>query len=908
MMTRLVKTLFFIGIALLITGLVAPSFINWNKHKSALMAQISPYFQRKISVDGNISFQILPQPELQLANVTVANADGSMKNPLMKLKSLDVQVDLMPLLQGQIVVNTVNLMQPVFNVEVYNNGKTNLSGFFSPSDDDLVTTAKATQLNQISVTDGTLHYTNVLTGTHKTFDNLTLTVSADTLLGPYHVTGTMEYQQTNANIEIDTGVFDQTMTAPIELSFMPVEKMPQITLKGTISLHGGINLGGKLSLSNGSLSSLADIPELNALDFWETDVSMTGAMTLKGDRFTLKDIDARFGQDSHLRGTVSVKVPHRGIRDVQANLSADDLTVTGQYANAYLAIPDGYKINLRLKGKNILWDGKKLATADISAFTENKNWQIRSAQVTLAGHSDITFSGTVMPDADSAVYTHLHITTDDLGKMVDAFAPASTNSFSILGGENAPFKKMQMSSSLQISPDKISFYDIDATLGKTGKISGVLNVARTTKQPNFTAMLHLDGWDSAEFPEAFQKFLMGSQATLQLTADNFTTNGLSLTGITFDATTGANGLKIRKFDGDLSGSDDTFSMTGRVANLAPASGVDITYALKAADAPKIAKSLGAALPPLTGRNFSLKGTVMQTPEGDYSYTAAGQADALTLQGQTIGHASFALNAPKPLTVSILNLTGELWSGALKGRLDFTAGANPEIWAATFKGSVKKAHLPALQEQLGLKGFAIGSGDIDFDLSTADNTLQSANGDISLQADKLTVDDFNATRLPERLHKLKKMPADLATLVSDAVHHDGASVFKNVQGKFKIDHGKISITSLTADNTTARMSLTGTASIALRSYALSGSLQLLKQKDFPALTITRSSKDPDYAVSDGKALQTYVGKHLPPPPTLKKREKHVLLLKKEDHPISDILDRLNAPGIAAEKPAAQSPPS
>ncbi len=906
MMTRLVKTLFFIGLALLITGLIAPGFINWNNHKAALMAQISPYFQRKISVDGNISFQILPQPELQLADVTVANADGSMKKPFMKLKSLDVQVDLMPLLQGQIVVNTVNLMQPVFNVEVYNDGKTNLSGFFAPSDSGLATTAQATQLNQISVTDGTLHYANVLTGTRKTFDNLTLTVSANTLLGPYHVTGSMEYQQTNAGIQIDTGAFDQTMTAPIDISFMPVEKMPQITLKGTISLQGGINLGGKLSLSNGSLASLADIPALNALDFWQTDVSMTGAMTLKGDRFSLRDMDATFGQAGHLRGAVSVTVPHRGVRDVRADLSADGLAVTSQYSDDYPAIPDGYEINLRLKGKNVLWDGKKLAAVDISASTEKKEWQIRSAHVRLVGHSDIGFSGTVTPQTDSAVYTQIHITTDDLGKMVDAFAPESTNAFRALGGDGAPVKKMQMSGSLKISPDEISFHDIDATFGKTGKVSGALDVARKTKQPKFTAALHLDGWNSSRLPEAFQKFLMGSKSTLQLTADNFTIDGLSLSGVTFDATTGANGLTIRKFDGDLSG-NDTFSITGRVADLAPASGLDLSYTLNAADAPKIAKSLGASLPPLAGSNFSLKGTVTQTQGGDYSYMAAGQADMLTLQGQTINHASFTLNASKPLTVSILNLTGKLWSGALEGRLDYTEGANPETWSATFKGNIKKARLTALQEQFRFKGFSVGKGDIDFGLASDDSTLQSTTGDISLQADMLTVSDFNAARLPEQLQKLKKMPTDLAGLVSDAVHHGGTSVFKSVQGKFKLDHGKIEIESLTADNAAEKLSLTGAAGIAPSSYALSGSLQLLKPKDFPALTVTRSSKDADYAIDGGKALQTYIGKNLPPPPVLKKRGKHVLPPQKKGHPIGDILNRLNAPRSDAAKPEAKSPP-
>ena len=57
MMTRIVKILFFLGVALLIVCFVAPSFIDWNKHKAEVMAQIEPYFQRKVTVAGNISFK-----------------------------------------------------------------------------------------------------------------------------------------------------------------------------------------------------------------------------------------------------------------------------------------------------------------------------------------------------------------------------------------------------------------------------------------------------------------------------------------------------------------------------------------------------------------------------------------------------------------------------------------------------------------------------------------------------------------------------------------------------------------------------------------------------------------------------------------------------------------------------------
>src|SRR5580698_10180552 len=100
MMTRIVKLLFFLGVALLIACLVAPSFIDWNRHKAEVMAQISPYFKRKIDVTGNVSFKILPQPGIMLESVSIANAEGAKTASLITLKSLEARIRLEPLLEG----------------------------------------------------------------------------------------------------------------------------------------------------------------------------------------------------------------------------------------------------------------------------------------------------------------------------------------------------------------------------------------------------------------------------------------------------------------------------------------------------------------------------------------------------------------------------------------------------------------------------------------------------------------------------------------------------------------------------------------------------------------------------------------------------------------------------------------
>ncbi len=222
MMTRIVKILFFMGVLLLIVCFVAPSFIDWNQHKAEVMAQISPYFQRKVDVAGKISLMILPQPEIMLESVSIANADGAKAASLITLKSLEARIKLEPLLEGRVEVENINLTEPVLNLEVAGDGKTNLAGVLASST-DLGAAAGAVQLNQVTITHGTLHYFGQLTGTEKTFENLNLSVKADTLLGPYKIVGDMQYQKTRVNVDMDTGVFDKGMSSPVHITLLPAD-------------------------------------------------------------------------------------------------------------------------------------------------------------------------------------------------------------------------------------------------------------------------------------------------------------------------------------------------------------------------------------------------------------------------------------------------------------------------------------------------------------------------------------------------------------------------------------------------------------------------------------------------------------------------------------------------------------
>ncbi len=68
---------------------------------------------RKLTVNGDPSFSIFPDVALTLPEVALSNAAGGEAADLVRIKSADIQVDLMAAISGDVVIKRFVLVEPV---------------------------------------------------------------------------------------------------------------------------------------------------------------------------------------------------------------------------------------------------------------------------------------------------------------------------------------------------------------------------------------------------------------------------------------------------------------------------------------------------------------------------------------------------------------------------------------------------------------------------------------------------------------------------------------------------------------------------------------------------------------------------------------------------------------------------
>ena len=121
-MKKIILAVFTLLILLVIGLLVGPSFIDWNQHKARIIAEAEKASGYNIDITGDLSLTLFPAPTLKVDGLIVEAPKKVKFENLVSVKSTEVSVQLMPLLQKKVDVSKVTLIDPVVNVELFKDG------------------------------------------------------------------------------------------------------------------------------------------------------------------------------------------------------------------------------------------------------------------------------------------------------------------------------------------------------------------------------------------------------------------------------------------------------------------------------------------------------------------------------------------------------------------------------------------------------------------------------------------------------------------------------------------------------------------------------------------------------------------------------------------------------------------
>ncbi|WP_120498684.1 AsmA family protein [Kiloniella sp. EL199] len=309
--------------------LFGPGFVNWNKYKSDITEQVYAYTGRTMDIEGDLNLRVLPIPSFSATDVRFANDPRSSNEAMVTLDELGVKVAIFPLLSGRLRVDEVILRKPTIHIEKFSDGsgnwvfsskeikkeagntaEINNSGFSAQESNQSKpesTFFSGVTLDRFRIVDGTIHYDDAERTTHETLEGINVEIAANSLTGPFSLSGDLLLRGQRTEVELDLGRFAEEGATAINTGVRLPDSQAKLKFNGSVSRHvNSISYRGKFEGDGSDLGSL--VSELFKVDMKtsaESDFELSAELEGNLNKLAVNDIVVRVGAQK-ITGGVNV--------------------------------------------------------------------------------------------------------------------------------------------------------------------------------------------------------------------------------------------------------------------------------------------------------------------------------------------------------------------------------------------------------------------------------------------------------------------------------------------------------------------------------------------------------------------------------------------------------------------------
>ncbi len=290
-------------IGLVFAGLlIGPSFVDWEKYKPQILAQVKQASGYDVHIDGPIGLSVIPAPRLKIQDLSV-DAPRGKSEKLISVQEAYVSVNLFPLLSGNIVVDTVRFEKPIIALEKLPDGSNswnvdpvdNVSEPTGGSGSKKNETGRSLALNTVIINEGQMTYTDRQTGKIQEFDDIGLSLSAKTLQGPFSADGELLYNGKRLSIVLDSDApKGDKKEFDVDVALGLPDADADAVFKGVLALNP-LEAQGKLDVRAKNLGAALAAAGEKPSPSLARALSFSGLVTANENKLQSEDIDIVYG-------------------------------------------------------------------------------------------------------------------------------------------------------------------------------------------------------------------------------------------------------------------------------------------------------------------------------------------------------------------------------------------------------------------------------------------------------------------------------------------------------------------------------------------------------------------------------------------------------------------------------------
>ncbi len=261
---------------LLVVALAAPFLVPTSTYKDQIESRVKAATGREIRIAGDLRFSVLPSLTLTAKDVSFANRPGATVPDMARLKELDLELRLGPLLGGKIEVASLVLREPDIVLEVDKNGRPNWLFDHAPSGTPQRSRAsdppksgdsaqpsrplealRSIEIAELRIADGRIRFSDARSGESHDLRKANLTLSMPGTNRPIRANGDVEAGGKRVAFKTEVAaVEDMIAGKPSPFDLEIATELGKAKLSGTLAAGAQMKASSKVTLEAGSVRDL----------------------------------------------------------------------------------------------------------------------------------------------------------------------------------------------------------------------------------------------------------------------------------------------------------------------------------------------------------------------------------------------------------------------------------------------------------------------------------------------------------------------------------------------------------------------------------------------------------------------------------------------------------------------------
>nr|WP_281379108.1 AsmA family protein [Chthonobacter rhizosphaerae] len=208
----------------LLVALVGPLFVDWTAYRATFEQQATEILGHPVRVTGTADASILPVPTLAFTDVII----GAPDSPIMTVARFDLEVELFPLLSGEVRVTQMHLAEPELTVRVSEEGAFE----WIAAKARVPTDPRKVVLDRVDIVGGRITIADRRHDRPLQISDVNAVLDARSLIGPYKLDGSAMVGDDRVMMRVSTGEVDAAGAVVVKGAFTPVNRPVAISIDG----------------------------------------------------------------------------------------------------------------------------------------------------------------------------------------------------------------------------------------------------------------------------------------------------------------------------------------------------------------------------------------------------------------------------------------------------------------------------------------------------------------------------------------------------------------------------------------------------------------------------------------------------------------------------------------------------